>query len=111
MTSDTERRESPLSGHNDCLTHCLISHCCIRILGDGKQVRFKFSSTSTMVRLNNLRAVEGNTLERIYGNENDSTVCVDAVLSITISDRVKNCFPVVLVRQLTNSIGTDLMAG
>ena len=53
-------------------------------------MRLKFSPFSTGVRLDDLRPIQSDTLERIDGNEDDTAVGVNAVLGIAIADCVKN---------------------
>jgi hypothetical protein len=76
----------PFSRNNDCLTHALLSHGCVRVLGDCEQVRFQITSPPTVIRLNNFRTIEGDTLEGIDSDQNDTAVCVDAVLNIAIAN-------------------------
>lgn len=51
----------------------------------------QFSTPPTAVRLDNFGAIESDALERVDGNENNTAVCVDAMLGISISDGVKYC--------------------
>lgn len=82
--------ELPLSGNDDSLTHAFLSHSSIRVLRDRKQMRLELASPPSTVGLNDFRSIEGDALKRIDGNEYNSAVGVDAVLSITITNCVKN---------------------
>ena len=51
---------------------------------------FELSSSATIVGLDDFWTVECDALEGVDSNEDDSGVCVDAVLGITIADCVKD---------------------
>jgi hypothetical protein len=53
-------------------------------------MRLELASPPSTVGLNDFRSIEGDALKRIDGNEYNSAVGVDAVLSITITNCVKN---------------------
>ena len=50
----------------------------------------EFSSLSSTVCLNDLRAILGNTLKRVHRDQNDATVGVDTMLCIAVPYGVKN---------------------
>ncbi len=85
-----ERRNVPLTRDDDSLTSAISAHGGVGILRDGEQVRLKFTSPAAVVRLDDFRTIEGDALEGIDGNEDDSGVRVDAVLAVTIADGVKD---------------------
>lgn len=66
---------------------------------------FKFSSLSSAVGLDDLGSIESDALEWVYGNEDNSTVCVDAMLGIAIPDCMKNLSYDALVSDGINAIG------
>lgn len=79
----------PLAGDNDSLTNPCLSHGSIGILCNGKEMRFQLSPFPATIRLNYLGAVECDTLERVNGYENNTTVGVYAVLCIAVSNRME----------------------
>lgn len=87
------------------MAHALLSHGSIRVFGDREQVRFKLSSPPSAVGLDNLGSIESDALERVDGNEDDSTVCVDAMLGIAIPDCMKNLSYDALTSDGINAIG------
>lgn len=66
---------------------------------------FKLSSPPSAVCLDNLGSIESDALEGVYGNEDDSTVCVDAMLGITVPDCMKNLSYDALAPGGINTIG------
>jgi hypothetical protein len=54
-------------------------------------MRLQVSSPTATVCLNNFGTIKGDTLERIDGDENNATIGIDTVLSITISDGMEHC--------------------
>ena len=54
----------------------------------------ELSSPPATVCLDNLGAIESDTLEWVDGNKHDSTICVDAVLRISVADGVEDCIRV-----------------
>lgn len=50
----------------------------------------EFSSLSSTVRLDDLRAILGNTLKRVHRNQNDATVGVDTMLCIAVPNGVQD---------------------
>ena len=80
----------PFSRDDDSLSLSLPAHSRIGIFRYSEQVRFQFTLSSATVSLYNLRSIEGDTLEGIDCNKHDTTVCVDAVLRITIPDRMEH---------------------
>jgi hypothetical protein len=50
----------------------------------------EFASLSSTVRLDDLRAILGNTLKRVHRNQNDATVGIDTMLCIAVPNGVKN---------------------
>jgi hypothetical protein len=81
-------RKSPLARNNDGLPHPLSAHRRVGVFRDGKQMGLQIASLSTAIRLNDLRSIQSHTLERIDGDEYDSTICIDAVLGVTIMYRM-----------------------
>lgn len=79
-------RNIPFAGNNDGLARTVSTHGRVRILSNGKQVWLELSSTATIIRLNDLRSIEGDALEGIHGNQDDTTVGIDAMLGITVSN-------------------------
>lgn len=53
-------------------------------------MRLEFTTSSTIVRLDDLGAVKSDALEGVHGDENNAGVCVYAMLGISISDGVEN---------------------
>lgn len=53
-------------------------------------MRLEIASSAATVCLNDLWAIYCYSLEGIHGNQDDSRIGVDAVLSITIADGVEN---------------------
>ena len=51
----------------------------------------ELSSPPATVCLDNLGAIESDTLEWVDGNKHNSTICVDAVLRISVADGVEDC--------------------
>jgi hypothetical protein len=80
----------PLSGNDNSLTHAFLSHCSIRVLRDCKQMRLELASPPSAIGLNYFRSIKGDALKRIDGDEYNSAVGIDAVLSITIANCVKD---------------------
>ena len=54
-------------------------------------MRLELTPSPSAVGLNKLRSIESNALKRIDGDEYDSAIGVDAMLSITITNRMKDC--------------------
>ena len=79
----------PLSGDDNGLTSTIFCHCCVRILGNGKKMRFQLPSFPAAVCLDDLRPVQCDTLERIDGYQHNSTVRIDAMLGIAIPNRMQ----------------------
>ena len=50
----------------------------------------KFASPPAVVCLDDFGTIEGDTLEGVYSDEDDSGVCINAVLGVTIADCVKD---------------------
>jgi hypothetical protein len=50
----------------------------------------EFSPLSSTVRLDDLRAILGNTLKRVHRDQNDATVGVDTMLCIAVTNGVEN---------------------
>jgi hypothetical protein len=80
----------PLSRNDNCLTHAFLSHGSIRILCDREQMRLELAPPPSTVGLNNFRSIESNALKRIDSNENNSAVSINAMLSVTIANRMKD---------------------
>jgi hypothetical protein len=80
----------PFTGNDNCLTNALFPHSGIRILGDSKQVRLKVSSPSSTVSLDDLRAILGDTLKRVHGDQNNATISVDTMLCIAVPNGMKD---------------------
>ena len=80
----------PFSGNDNGLTSSFFPHSSIRILRDSEQVGLQFSSLSTAVGLDNLRAILGDTLERVHSDQNDATVGVDTMLCIAVPNGMKD---------------------
>ena len=53
-------------------------------------MRLEFTTSSTIVRLDDLGAVKSDALEGVHGDENNAGVCVYAMLGISISDGVEH---------------------
>ena len=51
---------------------------------------FEISPPPAVVSLNNLRPIESDALEGVDSNEDDSRVSIDAMLSVTIADCMKD---------------------
>jgi hypothetical protein len=54
-------------------------------------VGFKFSSLSSTVCLDDFGAILGKTLKGVHGNQNNATVCIDTMLSISVANGVEYC--------------------
>ena len=80
----------PLSRDDDSLTSAIPTHGGVGVLCDSEQVGLKISSSTTIICLDNFWAIEGHTLERVDGNENDAGICIDTMLRITIADGMKD---------------------
>lgn len=81
-----ERLRVPLSRHDDGLAHAISSHCGVSILGDGKQMWFELSPSPAAVGLDDFGTIERDALERVDSDEDYSTVGIDTVLGIAVSD-------------------------
>lgn len=55
----------PLPGDDDSLTSAILCHRRVSVLGDGEEMRFQFPSFLATVRLNDLRPIQRNALERV----------------------------------------------
>jgi len=55
----------PLSGDDNGLTSTILCHRCVRILGNGKKMRFQLPSFPGAVCLDDLGPVQCDTLERV----------------------------------------------
>lgn len=47
-------------------------------------------SPTTTIGLDNLGSVESDALERVHGYQDNATIGIDAMLGITIADRMKD---------------------
>lgn len=52
---------------------------------------FQVPTPSPTISLDDFWSIEGNALEWIHSNKNDSAVRVDAVLRVTIPNSMENC--------------------
>ena len=50
----------------------------------------EISSPSSTIRLNDLRAILGNTLKRVHRNQNDATIGVDTMLCIAVPNGMED---------------------
>ena len=87
----------PLSGNNNGLTHPFLSHGSIRVFRNRKQMRLELAPPPSTVGLDDLRSIESNALKRIDGDEYDSTVGVNAVLSVTVTNCMKNWLRLMII--------------
>ena len=87
---DSRWEHAPLSRDNDGLTSTISAHSGVCILRDGKQMWFEISPPPAVVSLDNLRPIESDALEGVDSNEDDSGVSIDAMLSVTIADCMKD---------------------
>jgi hypothetical protein len=53
-------------------------------------VGLKFSSPSSTISLDNLRAILGDTLKGVHGDQNDATISIDTMLCIAVPNGVKD---------------------
>ena len=87
---DSRWEHAPLSRDNDGLASTISAHSGVCILRDGKQMWFEISPPPAVVSLNDFGAIECDTLEGVDSDENDSRICVDAVLGVTIANCMKD---------------------
>ena len=85
-----QRAHVPLARDDNGLTGAVPAHGSVRVLSDGEQVGFEFTPSPAIVGLNDFWAVQGDALEGIDGNEDDTGICIDAMLGVTIADGVKD---------------------
>ena len=85
-----EEVDAPFARDNDGLTCTISTHGGVCILRNGEEMRLEFASPPAVVCLYDFRTIESDTLEGVDGNEDNSGVCIDAVLSVTIADCVKD---------------------
>ena len=74
----------PLSRYNNRLARSVPTHSGICVFSDSEQMGLQFPSPSTTVCLNDFRAIEGDALEGIHGNKDNSTVGINTMLSISV---------------------------
>ena len=72
------------------MTCAISAHGGVGVLGDGEEMGLELSSPTAVVGLDDFWAIEGDALEGVDGNEDDSGVCIDAMLGVTIADGVKD---------------------
>lgn len=85
-----EREDAPLTGNDDSLAGAISAHGSVGVLRDGEQVRLKLASAATVVCLYDFWAIEGDALEGVDGDEDNSGICIDAMLGVTIANCVKD---------------------
>jgi hypothetical protein len=79
---------APFTGYDDGLPCAVLAHGRVRIFSNGEQMRLEIAPSSPRVCLDNLGTIHRNALKWIDGNEDDTGICIDAVLGITIADGV-----------------------
>nr|CAA62185.1 orf 06169 [Saccharomyces cerevisiae] len=65
----------------------VIFHQPIRFFGNGKQVRFQFTSALSRICLDHVLCIKlVDTIKRVCSNQNNTRVCVDIQLRIALFD-------------------------
>ena len=90
LTSHSKSPHIPFTRNDNCLTSALFPHSGVRILRNSKQVGLKVSSPSSTISLDDLRAILGNTLKGVHGDQNDAAISVDTMLCIAVPNGMKD---------------------
>ena len=85
-----QRLDVPLSRNDDSLACTISAHGSVGVLRYSEQMWLKLASPPAVVSLNDFGAIECDTLEGVDSDENDSRICVDAVLGVTIANCMKD---------------------